>query len=144
MKQPRPRIATIVATLLTAILLTMGYGTSVLFATPLEQSAGTVNRASNVRSGPSVDFDILDVFAEGQDVEVVGQNADGSWYALSGGEWIAAFLVDGVTDASDLPVMTADDTAMSDDSDEAAAPVTCGCRIRDHEESNSRSLISNR
>lgn len=51
----------------------------------------------NIRSGPSVDFDAFEALAPGTGVQVIGQNAEGTWYNIrleSGAEgWIASRLL---------------------------------------------------
>lgn len=62
----------------------------------------TVNHNSNLRSGPSTTYATIGFVRAGSSVELTGQTGDGSWYQLSDGRWIAAFLVD---NAPDLPVV---------------------------------------
>ena len=52
------------------------------------------NRNSNLRSGPGTDFPVVGRVEAGDTVNVVGQNADGSWLQIDNGNWIAEFLVD--------------------------------------------------
>ena len=65
---------------------------------------GTVLKTANLRAGPGTDYPILGRAEAGETVTVLGALADGSWYLLDSGRWIAAFLVDVATDA--LPVVT--------------------------------------
>lgn len=65
---------------------------------------GTVTVTANLRSGPDTAFDAPATTTAGQAVTVVAQNADGTWYLLDNGLWLAAFLVEGVT--GELPVAT--------------------------------------
>lgn len=62
-----------------------------------------VNRPANLRACPGVSCDIVGRATRGQVVEIMGQSADGDWYLLSTGEWIAEWLVDGAPE--ELPVM---------------------------------------
>lgn len=61
--------------------------------------------AANLRQGPSTEFPIVGGAVEGQEILLVGRNADGSWYRLEGGAWIFAQLVENAP--SDLPVVEA-------------------------------------
>lgn len=54
---------------------------------------GTVAQNANLRAGPGTTFAIVGRATTGQEVSIVGQNADGSWYELADDQWIAAFLV---------------------------------------------------
>jgi endonuclease YncB( thermonuclease family) len=63
----------------------------------------TVNDNANLRSGPGTDYERVGGAAQGDAVEIVGRNADGDWYQLVSGTWIAAFLVDGAPEG--LPVV---------------------------------------
>ena len=63
----------------------------------------TVNDNANLRSGPGTDYERVGSAAQGDAVEIVGRNADGDWYQLATGAWIAAFLVDGAPEG--LPVV---------------------------------------
>lgn len=67
-------------------------------ATPVARPAnqtGThvANRNSNLRAGPGTDFEIVGRVEAGDTVNVVGENADGTWLQLDNGNWIAEFLV---------------------------------------------------
>ncbi len=61
---------------------------------------------ANLRSGPDTTFDVQTSLGAGQSILVVAQNADGTWYLLNNGLWVAAFLV-GNPPAS-LPIATED------------------------------------
>jgi hypothetical protein len=72
----------------------------------VEPPAGTVptaNAIANLRSGPSTDFPIVGSADTGTALDIIGQNADGTWLALSNGAWIATFLVD--NPPANLPVI---------------------------------------
>ncbi|MEZ4621776.1 MAG: SH3 domain-containing protein [Caldilineaceae bacterium] len=60
---------------------------------PISSTIGFVNRNANLRSGPGTNYIIAGTARAGDRVEIVDQNADGSWFKLSDGKWIAAFLV---------------------------------------------------
>jgi len=73
-------------------------GPSPVFAAPTAQETTTaksavVQRDANLRAGPGTSFAVVGSLKGGQTVQITGQNADGSWYQLAGGQWIAAFLV---------------------------------------------------
>ena len=65
---------------------------------------GTVNVASNLRTGPGTDFPVLRVLAAGVEVVVVGISEDQAWLELDDGNWIYRSLVtradDGLASAS--------------------------------------------
>ena len=54
---------------------------------------GTVNVASNLRTGPSTDFPVLRVLSAGTEVSVVDISEDGEWLKLEDGAWIFRSLV---------------------------------------------------
>jgi uncharacterized protein YraI len=58
-------------------------------------TGGATNANANLRAGPGTTFDIVGRAEQGTPVVVAACNDDCSWYQLEGGEWIAAFLVDG-------------------------------------------------
>ncbi|MEZ4867070.1 MAG: SH3 domain-containing protein [Caldilineaceae bacterium] len=64
----------------------------------------TVVITSNLRQGPDTTFDVVNVLGAGANVVVVAQNADGTWYLLDNGLWIAAPLVENAP--PQLPVAT--------------------------------------
>lgn len=72
-------------------------------ALPPATSAPVANDVANLRDGPGTDYAIAGSAAPGEALAVVGQTADGTWFQLSSGLWIAAALVDGVAGA--LPVV---------------------------------------
>ncbi|MCS6825902.1 MAG: helix-turn-helix domain-containing protein [Caldilinea sp.] len=61
--------------------------------------------AANLRQGPSTEFPIVGGAVEGQEILLVGRNADGSWYRLENGAWIFAQLVENAP--PNLPVVEA-------------------------------------
>lgn len=73
--------------------------------TPNAPVPARVITAANLRQGPSTEFPIVGGAVEGQEILLVGRNADGSWYRLEGGAWIFAQLVENAP--SDLPVVEA-------------------------------------
>lgn len=64
----------------------------------------TARQNANLRECPNTSCDIVGFARAGQELAVVGQSEDQEWYQLSGGEWIAAFLVDNAP--VPLPVVT--------------------------------------
>lgn len=73
-------------------------------ATPAPSFVETVvTEAANLRSGPGTTFDRTGSVLGGQTIRLLGKNADGSWYQLEDGNWIAAFLVE--APAAELPVI---------------------------------------
>ena len=76
--------------------------------TPLPAVPAPVARAlaaANLRQGPATDFPVVGAAVEGQELTVVGQLADGSWYVLDNGAWIFGQLVENVP--GDVPVVAA-------------------------------------
>lgn len=87
-------------------------GVSVLFGlivllflahTMVAQATATVARNANLRAGPGTNYAVVGGLKAGAAVTIVGSNATGDWYQLDGGQWIAAFLVKGVT--GDVPTV---------------------------------------
>jgi len=69
-------------------------------ATPLaETSTATASRAANLRGGPGTSYAVVGTVSTGQALTLSGHNANGSWYQLADGAWIAAFLVNDVSSA---------------------------------------------
>ncbi len=68
---------------------------------------------TNVRGGPSTDFEVVGRLAANDTATVVGQNEAGDWWqiefapAANGLAWVAAEVVDFVGDASAVPVVAA-------------------------------------
>lgn len=73
-------------------------------ATPKAAAASPfANKNANLRSGPGTTFGIVGSVKTGQALDLVGRNADSTWYKLKAGQWIAAFLVTGAP--TNLPVV---------------------------------------
>ena len=68
--------------------------------TPTLKPANQVvaNSDANLRAGPGTDYGIVGGLQAGDQVIVSGRNEQGDWYQLESGEWIATFLVDGVSE----------------------------------------------
>jgi hypothetical protein len=60
---------------------------------PISQTTGVINRSANLRGGPGTNYPIVGGAKAGDNVEIIGQNTDGTWLKLAGDKWIAAFLV---------------------------------------------------
>jgi uncharacterized protein YraI len=61
----------------------------------------------NIRSGPGTDFSVVALLPASQPIEVIGQNEDGSWFAVQSEfvqGWVAAFVVVVTGPCDDLPV----------------------------------------
>jgi hypothetical protein len=71
------------------------------------ESGAMAGGNANLRSGPGTDFAIVGGVVDGESLEIVGRNADGTWYQLANGYWIAAFLVEGA--AASIPVVPVPD-----------------------------------
>ncbi len=56
--------------------------------------ASTVNVTANLRAGPGVAFEQVGQLGPGQPTVVTGVSADGTWYLLDNGAWIAVALLD--------------------------------------------------
>lgn len=72
-------------------------------------SGTSVNRNANLRAGPGVTYAIVGQAAKGQSIQLTAKSADGRWYQVDSGAWIAAFLVD---NAPALPVASVTPTPL--------------------------------
>lgn len=79
-------------------------------------------QGANLRSGPGTDYGVTGGVATNDVLDVVGKLADGSWYQLAGGAWIAASLVSG--DASAVAVLSAPSAPVQATLEPAAAAPT--------------------
>ncbi len=66
---------------------------------------------ANLRSSPSTDAAIVGQATAGQALMIKARNVDGSWYQLSDGSWVAAFLVENAPQG--LPVALDDETILT-------------------------------
>ena len=62
-----------------------------------------VAEPANLRTGPGTEFDRAGTLNAGDAVQLAGKTADGAWYQLADGNWIAAFLVEPPT--AELPII---------------------------------------
>lgn len=74
-----------------AVLALFAFGLFFPVAFGQAPTAGIVNRTANLRNGPGTNYAITGQAAQGQTVNIVGQNS--AWYQLADGQWIATFLV---------------------------------------------------
>ena len=82
-------------------------------ATPVPPPATpkpTVTVDANLRSGPGTTFETIGGTVTGQEITVVGRNADGSWLRLDNGGWVFATLVADLPDLNTVPVVNPDGT----------------------------------
>lgn len=89
-------------------------------ATPITSSP-TVTVDANLRSGPGTEFEILGGTVTGQAITIVGRNADGSWYRLDNGGWVASRLVANPPTNENVPVVNNDGSPVTA-ATEAATP----------------------
>lgn len=57
-------------------------------------TSGTVNANANLRAGPGTNYAKIGFAPKGTAVQIAGCNTACTWYHLTAGQWIAAFLVD--------------------------------------------------
>ncbi len=82
--------------------------TPVPTATPDGFTATIQSAVQNIRSGPSVDYDILGQLPEGTQVRVIGATTDFTWLVIDyrGQQgWLATFLVETFGDRSTVPII---------------------------------------
>jgi uncharacterized protein YgiM (DUF1202 family) len=60
---------------------------------------------ANLRAGPGTEFAIVGGTIIGQELDIVGRNADSSWYQLRSGGWIATPLIVIPPDPNTVPVI---------------------------------------
>jgi len=80
-------------------LMTAVFATYLFFSVAFGQAAtiGMVNRQANLRAGPGTSYAVNGQAAQDQLVTIIDKNPAGDWYKLTGGQWIAAFLVNVAT-----------------------------------------------
>lgn len=77
----------------------------------------TATTTANLRSGPATTFEIAGQVAPGDVLEIAALSADGGWYLLADGNWIASFLVQ----PAPAGVPTATEALINTVTEEAAA-----------------------
>jgi uncharacterized protein YgiM (DUF1202 family) len=81
---------------------------------PAPATPATVTTNANVRGGPGTEFPIIGGTVTGQTVDIVGRNADSTWYLLDfeniATGWVSAELVANAPAAETIPVFNADGT----------------------------------
>lgn len=84
----------------------------------------TVTVDANLRTGPGTEFNVIGGILAGQAINIVGRNADGTWFRLDNGGWIFAVLVANPPPLESVPVLNSDGTPV--EATPAAAPQTPG------------------
>ena len=79
----------------------------------------TVTTDANLRSGPGTEFNVLGGTVTGQELNIVGRNADGTWFRLDNGGWVFGELIANAPALDTVPVVNNDGTPV-----EAAATPT--------------------
>ena len=64
----------------------------------------SVTLDANLREGPGTTFPVVGGTITGQAINIVARNADGSWFRLDNGGWVAAFLIANAPDPTTVPV----------------------------------------
>lgn len=67
----------------------------------------SVRSTANLRSGPGTTQTVIGSARAGDSLDIIGISADGQWYALASGAWIATSLVQDAPARSTLTVITA-------------------------------------
>lgn len=70
----------------------------------------TVTVDANLRAGPGTEFDVIGGTLAGQAINIVGRNADGTWFRLDNGGWVFAALVANPPPLESVPVLNPDGT----------------------------------
>lgn len=80
----------------------------------------TVTVDANLRAGPGTEFEVIGGTVTGQTINIVGRNADGTWFRLDNGGWVFAALVANPPPLESVPVVNIDGTPV--ETTPAAAP----------------------
>ncbi len=96
--------------------------------------------ASNLRTGPGLEFDIVEVIAADDTVMPTGRTANGEWLKLARGTWIFAELVD--FESSRLPVMNVESEESQRIEIKAGSELRSGPSIFHEQSDNSNSAES--
>ena len=78
--------------------------------TPTGAVSPTTTIDANLRGGPGTEFDIIGGTVTGQALNIVGQNAEGTWFRLDNGGWVSRSLVADPPAPEGIPVLNADGT----------------------------------
>jgi len=109
--------------ILAAIQGTLPEPTPTPEATPVPTATGpvspTVTVDANLRAGPGTTFEVLGGTVTGQVINIVGRNADGTWFRLDNGGWVLGTLVANPPALESVPVVNNDGTPVEQP---AAAP----------------------
>lgn len=70
----------------------------------------TVTVDANLRAGPGTEFAVLGGTVTGQEINIVGRNADGTWFRLDNDGWVFATLVANPPPLASVPVVNNDGT----------------------------------
>ncbi|MFZ4658429.1 MAG: SH3 domain-containing protein [Caldilineaceae bacterium] len=98
-------------------------------AGPTVAITGTVAITANLRSGPDTTFDAVGTTTAGQTVTIVARNADGTWYLLNNGLWLAALLVDNVQGQAPLATEELITTLRAENAITPTTPITATAPI---------------
>jgi uncharacterized protein YraI len=90
-------------------------------AAPTTVVTPTVTTDANLRAGPGTEFDILGGTVTGQAINIVGRNADGTWFRLDNGGWVFATLVANPPAQESIPVVSNDGSPAAPDATPAPA-----------------------
>lgn len=104
--------------ILAAIQGTQSEPTPAPAATPVPTAtqpvSPTVTVDANLRSGPGTTFDVLGGTVTGQAINIVGRNADGTWFRLDNGGWVLGTLVANPPALESVPVVNDDGTPVAE------------------------------
>lgn len=78
---------------------------------PATQTPPQAKQKANLRSGPGTTYSVVGSVRAGQALAIVARNAQGDWYQLASGAWIAAFLVSNAPSAA--PIATGTSTPVA-------------------------------
>src|SRR5215204_4082572 len=98
----RTLLPLIFACLLIVLPLAEAQAAPILQQDEAQSYQAIVNTTSNIRSGPGLNYDVVDQAQPGESLVVVGCNEDCSWFQLDNDNWIAAFLVNLVGTSEDV------------------------------------------
>jgi uncharacterized protein YraI len=89
-----------------------------------------VKTSASCRSGPTLDYPVIDYLEVGESVPVEGRNEDSSWWyilspRLQSGCWVSGLLVELTGDGSQVPVVAAPPLVLPGPTDTPFPVVTC-------------------